>query len=35
VKLALASLERKGYISKTPQKRPDGGNSTNRYKCLK
>ena len=35
VKLALTSLERKGYISKTPQKRPDGGKSTNRYKCLK
>lgn len=35
VKLALSSLERKGYISKIPQKRPDGGNSTNRYTCLK
>ena len=35
VKLALSSLERKGYISKIPQKRPDGGKSTNRYTCLK
>ena len=35
VKLAISSLERKGYISKAPQKRPDGGNSTNRYTCLK
>ncbi len=35
VKLALSSLENKGYISKIPQKRPDGGKSTNRYTCLK
>ena len=35
VKLALSSLERKGYISKISQKRPDGGKSTNRYTCLK
>ena len=35
VKCALTSLERKGYISKVSQKRPDGGNSSNRYKCLK
>jgi predicted transcriptional regulator len=35
IKLALSSLERKGYITKVAQKRPDGGNSTNRYCCLK
>ena len=35
IKQALASLERKGYIAKIPQKRPDGGTSSNRYKCLK
>lgn len=35
VKNALSGLEKKGYISKTPQRRPDGGKTANRYKCLK
>ena len=35
VKRALSGLERKGYIQKTRQKRPDGGTSSNRYICLK
>ena len=35
VKRALLALERRGYISKIPQKRPDGGKSSNRYQCLK
>ena len=35
VKRALATLERKGYISKTHQRRPDGSTSSNRYQCLK
>jgi predicted transcriptional regulator len=35
VKRALSTLEHKGYISKIPQKRPDGGRTTNRYQCLK
>ena len=35
VKRALRVLLKMRYIEKIHQKRPDGGYTTNRYKCLK
>ena len=35
VKRAISALEKQGYIERVPQKRPDGGNTSNRYRCLK
>ena len=35
VKRAIRVLLKRRYIEKIPQKRPDGGYTTNRYKCLK
>ena len=34
-KRALAALEKKGYIDVAPRRRPDGGKSSNLYKCSK
>ena len=35
VKRAIDALIKQRYIEKRQQKRPDGGTSSNRYRCLK
>ena len=35
VKRAIDVLIRRRYIEKILQKRPDGGNTSNKYRCLK
>ena len=35
VKRAIDVLIKRRYIERKAQKRPDGGNTSNRYKCLK
>ena len=35
VKRAIDVLIKRRYIEKILQKRPDGGNTSNRYRCLK
>ena len=35
VKRAIDALIKQRYIEKKQQKRPDGGTSSNRYRCLK
>ena len=35
VKRCIDVLIKRHYIEKIPQKRPDGGNTSNKYRCLK